>query len=263
MEEILVPAALVGGLACLLAVVLTAAHRFMSKKRDDRQSELLEILPGINCGGCGFPGCEAYAKALAEGKTDSTALCAPGKKEVAQKIAGVLGTTAVEVKEQKAFIRCVGDCNRNKTRGEYKGISSCAARNIAFGGEKSCTQGCLGGGDCAAVCPVDAIYMENRIAAVDTQKCIGCGACITVCPNRIIALIDLSSRVAVACSNTDKGNETRKKCDVGCIACLKCQKICPSDAVAVQNNLSRIDYEKCIRCGKCAEVCPVKCIAKI
>lgn len=263
MEKILIPVAVVSGIACVLALVLTIAHRFMSEKGDEREAELLGILPGINCGGCGFPGCEAYAKALASGKTNNTSLCAPGKKEVAKKIAGVLGTTAVEVKDQKAFIRCGGDCDHNKTRGEYKGISSCAARNIAFGGEKACTQGCLGGGDCAAVCPVDAIYIENCIAAVNAQKCIGCGACVTVCPNRIIALVDASSKVAVACSNIDKGAVTRKKCDVGCISCLKCQKICPTNAINIKDNLSRIDYEKCIRCGKCADVCPVQCIARL
>ena len=263
MEKILIPVAVVSGIACLLAIVLTIAHRFMSSETNEKEKLLFDALPGANCGGCGFPGCEAYAKALASGTTDNTGLCAPGKKQVAERLADVLGTSAGEVKDQKAFVRCGGDCNHNKPAREYKGISSCAARNIVFGGEKACTQGCLGGGDCAAVCPADAIYIENCIARVNTQKCIGCGACVTVCPNRIIALVDTASKAAVACSNIDKGAVTRKKCDVGCIACLKCQKICPADAIVIKDNLSRIDYEKCIRCGQCAEVCPVKCIAKI
>lgn len=263
MEKILIPVAVVSGIACLLAVVLTIAHRFMSKSGEEKEDELLKILPGANCGGCGFPGCEAYAKALAEGKTKSTDLCSPGKKEVAERLAEVLGTSAGNMKEQKAFVRCGGDCNHNKNRGEYEGISSCAARNIAFGGERACTQGCLGGGDCGAVCPSDAIYIENGIAVVNTEKCIGCGACVTVCPNRIITLVDTESKVAVACSNEEKGAVTRKKCDVGCIACLKCQKVCPTEAITIKDNLSRIDYKKCIRCGKCVSVCPVKCIAEI
>jgi len=261
--EILIPVAVVGGIGCVLAVVLTIAHRFMSNEVNEKEKLLFDALPGANCGGCGYPGCEAYAKALAEGKTKSTNLCAPGKKEVAEILAGVLGTDAGEVKEQKAFVHCRGDCNHNGIRADYNGIASCAARNIAFGGEKACTQGCLGGGDCAAVCPADAIYIENGIAKVNTCKCISCGACVKVCPNRIISLIDMPATAAIACSNTEKGAVTRKKCDTGCIACLKCQKICPTDAIIVKDNLSRIDYEKCIRCGQCVEVCPVHCIAKI
>lgn len=260
MKEILIPALLAGGIGLLAAVILTLASRFMGVKANETEKEVLEALPGVNCGACGYPGCEGYAKALAEGKTTATNLCVPGSDGVSRKISAILGVEFEDVVEKTAFVHCRGDCNRNKEKALYQGISSCAAAKGVFGGKGACTQGCLGYGDCAAACPVNAICMENGIAHINGNKCIGCGICVKICPNRIITLFDGTEKAAIACSNTEKGAATRKKCDAGCIACTKCAKVCPADAITIENNLSRIDYEKCIRCGKCIEVCPVNCI---
>ena len=127
-------------------------------------------------------------------------------------------------------------------------------------GDKFCNFACLGYGDCAVVCPQNAISIENGIAHVDPRKCIGCGICVRECPNSIIHLINDTSRVVVECSNHDKGALTRKYCTNGCIGCMKCQKACPNGAITVVNNLATIDYSLCTGCAECVAVCPVHCI---
>ena len=130
-----------------------------------------------------------------------------------------------------------------------------------FSGDRFCTFACLGYGDCAKVCPRDAISITERgIAEIDPKKCIGCGLCERTCPNGIIHLVDDVTRIVVKCNNHYKGAEVRKFCQNGCIACGKCEKTCPTEAIKVVDNLARIDYDKCISCGKCREVCPVHCI---
>ena len=132
---------------------------------------------------------------------------------------------------------------------------------MSFSGDRFCTFACLGYGDCAAVCPRDAISITERgIADIDPRKCIGCGLCAGTCPNGIIHLINDVSRVVVKCNNHYKGAEVRKFCLHGCIGCGKCEKNCPEGAITLKDNLATIDYEKCTGCGKCREVCPTKCI---
>ncbi len=261
MKEIIIPSLLIGGIGLIAAAVLTLASRFMGVKANEKEKNILSTLPGANCGACGYPGCEAYAKALASGETSTVSLCVPGADGVSKQISEILGVEFEGVTKKTAFIHCRGDCTHNKEKAFYQGISSCAAAVGYFGGEGACSQGCIGYGDCAAACPADAICIENGIAHVDPRKCIGCGLCTKVCPNKIISLMSGAEKVYVTCSNTEKGAVTRKKCDVGCIACTKCAKVCPTGAAEVINNLSHIDYGKCIRCGKCAEVCPVQCIS--
>jgi Fe-S-cluster-containing hydrogenase component 2 len=118
----------------------------------------------------------------------------------------------------------------------------------------------MGFGDCAAVCPENAICIENGIAHIDPRKCIGCGICVRNCPRGLISLTDAVDTVVVTCSNTEKGAVVRGKCSNGCIGCKKCEKTCPNGAIKVENNLARIDYEKCIACGACADACPTGAI---
>lgn len=262
LAEILIPALIVCGIGLIAAVLLTLAYRFMGTKTDEKgkEKELLNALPGINCGACGFAGCEAYATSLAKGETDKPNLCVPGADKVGKKISEIMGVRFEDVVEKTAFVRCGGDCSHNKKKAHYQGISSCSAACGVFGGEDACSVGCLGYGDCAAVCPVRAICIKDGLARINHKKCIGCGKCADVCPNKIIAMFDGTEKTAVCCSNTEKGVITRKKCDAGCIGCGKCEKICPAEAVTVKNNLAKINYNKCIRCGKCADICPCGCI---
>ncbi len=246
------------GLLC--AIILVVADKFMAVKEDERVKKVRECLPGANCGACGFTGCDGYAKALIENPGTKTNLCIPGADAVAKQVAAIMGVDAEDVVEQVAYVHCQGDCQHTKKKHDYKGIQTCTAAKLFYGGDGSCTYGCMGYGDCAAVCPKDAICIENGIAHVDPRECIGCGLCAKTCPNHVIALIPDKIKTVVACSNQQKGAVARKNCTSACIGCMKCEKNCPVEAVKVVNFLAQIDYNKCVQCGKCAEVCPAGAI---
>lgn len=263
MKEILVPAVIISVIGLVAGILLTLASRFMAVKSNETEKAILKKLPGVNCGACGYPGCEGYAKALASDKNVPINLCVPGGDPASQEIADILGVEFVDVIEKIAFVHCKGTCDRNKDKACYDGISSCVAAKGVFGGKSGCNIGCLGYGDCAAACPVHAIAVKDGVAIIDKCTCIGCGLCATVCPNGIISLYDNSQRIAVTCSNTEKGAAVRKKCSIGCIGCMKCEKVCPAGAVSVKDNLARIDHQKCTNCGECIRACPIGCIDEI
>ena len=258
--DILIPILLLAGVAAICAVVLTLASIFFKVKEDETAIAIHDCLPGANCGACGYSGCDGYAKALSEGTTTATNLCVPGGDSTSAEIAEILGVEAADVVEKVAYVACNGTCAATERKYDYHGYKSCIAANLSYSGDKTCTYACLGYGDCAKVCPQDAISIADGIAHVDPQKCIGCGLCARICPNGIIKIVDDTTRVAVKCSNHDKGALTRKYCTNGCIGCMKCQKTCPHGAIKVENNLATIDYSLCTGCGACAEVCPVHCI---
>ena len=162
-----------------------------------------------------------------------------------------------------AVVHCSGDCEHTGDKVVYQGIETCSAAKLMYGGKGSCTYGCLGFGDCAKVCPHDAICIADGVARVNTKDCVGCGLCAKACPNHLISLVADVERVVVACSNRDKGAVTRKVCSSGCIGCKKCEKVCPLGAIKVTDNLAVIDYEKCDNCpdfAVCAKNCTTGCI---
>ena len=251
---------ILAGIAIFCGVLLTLAAKYFGVEENETENAVRECLPGVNCGACGYSGCDAYAKALAEGKTEKTNLCVPGGDGVSKAVAAVLGLEAEDVVEKVAYVACNGKCDAVAKKYEYQGQKTCRTANIAYSGDKLCNFACLGYGDCMRVCPRDAIRIEDGVARVDPKKCIGCGICTRECPNGIIHLIPDTVRVVVECSNHDKGAVTRKACKNGCIACGKCEKSCPEGAIKVVDNLATIDYSKCTGCGICASVCPVHCI---
>lgn len=259
MLEILIAIGVLLAISLLCATILIVALRFMKVEEDDTVKRIRECLPGVNCGACGYTGCDGYAKALAEG-TAKTNLCVPGADAVAADIAAILGVAAEDVKEMYAFVHCNGTCDATEKKAELSGVETCRAASLLWGGAGNCVYACIGLGDCAAKCPVNAINVKNGVAKVDNSLCIGCGMCEDVCPNHVITLVPQTYKVAVRCSNKDKGAEAMKVCKNSCIACRKCEKTCPSGAITVIDNLAVIDYDKCILCGKCAEVCPHHCI---
>ena len=258
--DILIPTLILLGIGIVCAVVLTLANIFFGSKEDETFEAIRECLPGVNCGACGYSGCDGYAKALSGKETEATNLCIPGGDGAAKQIADILGVEAEDVVEQVAYVSCNGTCFATQKKHDYRGQKTCHAANEAYNGDKICLNACLGYGDCATVCPQNAIIVENGVARVNYSKCIGCGLCVRECPNAIIHLINDTSRVAVQCSNRDKGAKTRKYCSNGCIGCMKCQKACPHGAIKVVNNLAVIDYSLCNGCGECAKACPVHCI---
>lgn len=244
----------------LCAVLLSVASKVMAVEVDERIPRVRECLPGANCGGCGFAGCDGYAAALVEDPDTPLTLCSPGGAAAAQALSSVLGREAGEVVQKAAFVLCRGDCNATSKKMDYRGIESCAAAKLLYGGTGKCSYGCLGLGDCAAVCSNNGICIENGIAHVDTRACLACGECVAVCPNGLISILPVAAPVKVLCSSKDKGAVVRKQCTAGCIGCGLCMKNCPTGAITVSNNLASIDYTKCTGCGTCQSKCPVKCI---
>lgn len=259
LKAILTAAILVTAIGLICAVVLVIAAIFMSVKENEKEKEIRECLPGANCGACGFTGCDGYAKALAEGNA-KTNLCIPGADAVSRKISEILGVEFEDTVEQVATVRCCGDCTNTEKKAQYAGIESCAAAKLIFGGDTSCAYACLGRGDCAAVCPHNAICFENGIARIDSRECVGCGLCAKACPQKIISLMPDVERQVVSCSNKQKGADAMKVCKNACIGCKLCEKNCPAGAITVTDNLASINYDLCTKCGKCAEVCKRGCI---
>ena len=180
MMEILIPILAVTVIGLICAVGLAVASSVMAVKEDTRFTEIRECLPGANCGACGYTGCDGYAKALLEPGT-KTNLCVPGADAVAAQIAALLGVEAEDVVEKIAVVQCAGTCEATSVKADYRGIPSCAAAKLFYGGNGSCIFGCMGFGDCARACPKNAISMQDGIACVNHTACIGCGICTTKC----------------------------------------------------------------------------------
>lgn len=257
MTDILIPVLIVSGIGLLAGILLAVLSKIMAVPVDEKEEALTEILPGANCGACGFSGCSGYAAALAKGETKQTGLCNPGGNEVAAKVAEIMGLAATEIKPMTAVVHCNGNnCNADKKM-IYSGVESCKMASQLFGGDKSCIYGCLGLGDCVKECPYDAINICDGVAIVNPSLCKACKKCVAVCPKGLIDLIPKEEKTAVVlCKNHDKGAVTKKECSVGCIGCTKCVKLCPEGAVTVNGFCAEIDSTKCIGCGKCVENCP-------
>lgn len=260
---VLVAAGMVGFVGLFVGGFLGIAAIKFKVKVDEKEEAVLGLLPGNNCGGCGFAGCSGLAAAIAKKEAPVNA-CPVGGQSVADKIAGVMGVEAEAGIKKVAFVKCQGDCDRTTVDYEYTGIKDC--RMLSFvpnGGPKSCNYGCLGFGSCVKVCPFDAIHVVNGVAVVDKDKCKACGKCIDVCPKNLIELIPYDSKYAVACSSKDKGPVTMKDCTVGCIGCSLCVKACPNEAVKVEDFHAKINQEKCVGCGACEQKCPKKAIIEV
>lgn len=255
--EILKAVLIVAGIGLVLGLGLAVASIVMAVPKDERAEKIRECLPGANCGSCGFSGCDGYAAALSEGKTDNTALCSPGGNEASVQIAEILGVAAGEVKPQSAVVLCKGYNGAAAEKYTYIGVESCRMASQLYGGPKECAFGCLGLGDCIKACPYDAIHICNGVARVNPSQCRACGMCVNTCPKKLIELLPLHRvTAAVLCKNHDKGAVTRKACSSGCIGCMKCVKVCEEGAVKVVNFAAEVDYTKCVGCGKCVEACP-------
>ncbi|MBN1232042.1 MAG: RnfABCDGE type electron transport complex subunit B [Candidatus Coatesbacteria bacterium] len=239
---------------------LAIASKYFYLEKDPREEQIIEALPGANCGACGYPGCSGYASGIVKDGLPVNA-CIPGGPAVAEKIAKIMGTVAEEKIAQIAFVRCQGGKEEAISFANYDGYYDCRAVFAIAEGGKGCIYGCLGFGTCTEVCPFDAIKMnDNRLPVVNEEKCTGCGKCVSACPRSIITLVPRSKIVFIPCVNKQQGAVVKKICSLGCIACGLCAKKCPVNAIEMVNNYPVINEEKCISCGYCATVCPVKLI---
>lgn len=259
MEQYILPILFFILIGAAVGILLTVASKLLYVKIDETVERISEALPGANCGGCGFSGCDGYAKAVAEGKAE-TNLCKPGGAETAKAISAIMGVEAASAEREYAFVHCNGICGVCEDKFEYIGTKSCAAIEKFYNGKGNCAYGCHGMGDCAAVCGENAVRIENGVAAINPKLCKACGKCVKACPNHLITLIKESQRAVVRCSSCDIGKITKAACKNGCLGCGICVKKCENGAIVLNNNHAEINGALCTGCGVCAAACPVKCI---
>ncbi len=259
-SAIVTPVVIVVVAGFIAALLLTIASKVFYVPVDERVSQVREILPGANCGGCGFAGCDDYANAVVNDENQSCSACSVGGAACAAAIAELLGRNAGAGEKMVARVTCNGTCGATGKIAEYQGLMTCKAAKTYFSGNGQCQFGCIGLGDCAAECDFNAIGVIDGVAVVNRDNCVACGKCVKGCPQHIIQLVPEKNQVHVLCSSKDKAPITRKNCSNGCIACGKCAKVCKFDAITVENNLAVIDMDKCKNCGMCMRVCPTGAI---
>jgi electron transport complex protein RnfB len=248
-----------GGIGLAAAVALGVAARKFAVEVDPREIAVLDVLSGANCGACGYPGCSAYAKAVAEGEA-SASLCTPGGAGTVERIAHIMGVEATVQAPQAAVVLCQGDNARASSKYRYLGVEDCVAAQKIADGPKQCPGGCLGLGTCVRACPFGAIEITGEgLAVISREKCTGCRKCVAVCPRNVIKMTPLDATVHVLCNSHDKGAQVRKYCQVGCIACHICAKTAP-EAYVVENFLAGVVYEHYQQAVAGVEKCPTKCI---
>jgi Na+-translocating ferredoxin:NAD+ oxidoreductase RNF subunit RnfB len=222
-----------------------------------------ELLPGANCGGCGFPGCDGYAEGIVN-EGAKTNLCAAGGAALAHGIADIMGIESEGSVPVRSFLKCGGSPDKSPRKTVYEGIRDCRSAAILPGGSpNACPFGCIGLGTCVKVCVFDALSIVDGLACVDTAKCVGCGTCVAICPKSALALIPRAANVQVFCNSKWRGPDVKKVCSAGCIGCGMCARSCPAKAITLENNVAKIDALKCTNCNTCAAKCPAKSIGHI
>lgn len=254
---ILTGAGVVTGLGILIGVFLGVFGKIFAVEGDDRVEKIREHLPGSNCGGCGFSGCDAMAHAIADGRAMPSG-CAGCDAENRAAISLLMGIPNTDPEKKYACVFCSGTCENVVQRYQYDGIRDCHHAMLLPGeGSKACGYGCIGMGSCAAICPAGAIRVQNGCATVDRTRCVGCGACVRACPRHLIRLVPATMPYIVCCHSKEQGKAVREACTVGCIGCGICVKRCSTGAIVMEDHVAVIHPERCIGCGACASKCPV------
>jgi len=255
-------------LGVVFAVILYFVAQKFKVVEDPRIDLVNEVLPGANCGGCGYAGCRNFAESLVKAGKLEGFFCPVGGNPTMALAGEILGLQAVAKDPQVAVVRCNGSRTHAPMKYRFDGPATCFFAHTLFSGESGCPYGCLSLGDCVAACKFDAMFMDETtgLPVVVEENCTSCGACVTACPRGIIELRNKGPkgrRIFVSCVNKEKGAVARKNCSVACIGCGKCVKVCPHDAITLENNLAYIDFLKCKLCRKCVPECPTNAILEI
>lgn len=262
MTTILLAALILGGLGLIFGLLLTLANKVFEVPGNPKRDAVRECLPGANCGGCGFAGCDALADAIAEEKAPVGA-CPVGGAETANQIARIMGVEETPDRVRNvATVVCQGTLDRCKSKFPYHGIQDCVAASLVNDGNRACKYACLGLGTCVNACKFDAIHIDeySKIARVDPEKCQGCGACVKACPKSVLSLQPETVPVRLLCRAAEEGFLVSDNCKIGCIGCELCKDVCKFEAITIQDHLPVMDMERCTGCMMCAEVCPTGAI---
>ncbi|MEJ2140806.1 MAG: electron transport complex subunit RsxB [Gammaproteobacteria bacterium] len=152
-------------LGFLLGLLLGLASRYLKVETDPVVSQIESMMPGSQCGQCGFPGCKPAAEAIAHGEAEVT-ICPPGGRSLVARIADLLGIEVdlSKVKEKKPMYAKVSEAT------------------------------CIGCTRCFKVCPTDAIIGgPKQIHGVFKDACTACEACIDVCPTECLQMVSIET----------------------------------------------------------------------
>ncbi len=259
----IVVVAVLGG---LFGFGLSYAEKKLAIKKDSKVLALEPLMPGANCGVCGYAGCNAYAAAVASGEAP-IGLCSPGGAALAAKMAEIMGQTvdaSSDNRRKVAHVMCRGNVELTNKDYNYEGLQDCNAAFLLFGGDYSCKNACLHLGSCIHVCPVGAISKDkDGYIIVDEEKCISCEKCVQICPTGAMHMIYEDSEYVIECNNHEPGGKVRKICSVGCIGCKICETKFPESGCKVDRFLSSFDQSLPHgQIAEAAEACPTKCIIK-
>jgi len=259
---VILAAVLMGVIGLAFSIFLVTANSRFAVEVNPKISGVEEVLPGVNCGGCGYPSCASYAEAVATGEAPVD-LCVVGGAETAREVAHVMGVQVSDELKEKlvAVVFCQGDSEASAFPGLYKGIPDCAAAAYSQDVAKRCKYGCIGLGSCVASCPFDAIHLSaTGIPYVDAEKCTACGNCVAACPRDLIELHPISQKSFVYCKSQDPGVIARKVCKKACIACSICVKAAAKDenpdAVSMHGNLAVVNTQNYTARPEYGEKCP-------
>ena len=255
-SAILIAALVMSVLGLIFGALLGVTGRVFAVPSNPKVEALRECLPGANCGACGFPGCDGYAAAVAEGNAEVGA-CAVGGPACAAKMGEIMGVEASASVRMVATVACQGHSDHCLEKFEYQGMQDCVAASLVNSGTKACAYACFGLGTCERACPFDAIHVDpvKKIAVVDKEKCQSCKKCVAACPQHVLSMQPADRVVTVSCHNPEKGIALKEKCDKACISCEACVKACNFDALTMENGVPKIDYEKCVGCTLCTKQC--------
>ena len=248
----------------LMALAIGIIVKYFGAKPDPRAEAIGPLMPGANCGGCGFAGCNDYMNALLCGKA-KPGHCPSMSAENVKKLAAILGEEADEVEPMMAVVLCSGDDGVATKNAMYNGVNDCRNALLVAGASKSCSYGCLGMGTCARACPHGAIEItEKRLAKVHPELCVGCGKCISACPRGIVKLVPRSLEVAVFCSSPLAGKIKMKQCKAACIGCHKCGKAAQPGQMNFNGFLASVNLENPPDAETAEKAaCPTHCFRKI
>jgi len=267
MKDVLIGSFGLAVLGLLFGFILSMAYQKLKVKEDPRLAQLLDMLPGVNCGACGFASCRALAEHVLETNSVPESGCIPGGKEVNTKMSEMVGSTAGDFSSRKAVLLCCQSGPQRKTTADYTGPRSCQLAQLTAT-TTACKYGCMGFGDCVASCKFDALKMVDGLPVVDYAKCTGCGKCVQACPRNLFTLVDASKNTELfipLCSNPEDTLETKKVCRAGCIGCGICTKLIKESPYYLKEKLAKLDIEKLkgqdLTPG--VQKCPTKVIRKI